>query len=333
MVDTDHQISNSWAIEMTITKCAVIGVGYLGKFHAQKYAELANAELVAVADVDEKAAQRSAKDSGCEVVTDYRDLLGRVEAVSIAVPTVHHFSVARDFLARGTHVLLEKPITSTLEEARELNRIAAENEVIFQIGHLERFNAAFLDLKDVELSPLFIECHRLAPFKPRATDVNVVLDLMIHDIDLILGIVDSPVKSLAASGTPVLSDGIDIVNARLEFENRCIANVTSSRVSIKSERKMRIFQPDAYISIDFQSSSLAVHRIGEGEMFPGVPEILREETSFETNDALKSEIISFLDAIQKGTDVVVTGKAGERALETAMRITEMVHANHPGGRR
>jgi predicted dehydrogenase len=315
---------------MPTTSCAVIGVGYLGRFHAQKYAALPNAELKAVVDIDRQAAALSAEECGCEALSDYSELLGKVEAVSIVVPTLHHFEVARDFLSCGTHVLLEKPITSTLEEARELNRIAREQGVVFQIGHLERFNSAFLDLADVELAPLFIECHRLAPFKPRATDVNVVLDLMIHDIDLILGIVGSPVKSLAASGTPVLSKGIDIANARLEFENGCVANVTSSRVSMKAERKMRMFQSDAYISIDFQNSGLAVHRIGEKEMFPGIPEILREESTFERNDALKAEIVAFLDAIQNAAPVVISGEDGERALETAIRITDMVHANYPG---
>ncbi len=315
---------------MPMTSCAVIGVGYLGKFHAQKYAALPNAKLHAVVDIDPQAAQSSADECGCLALSDYRELLGEVDAVSIAVPTVHHFEVARDFLSRVTHVLLEKPITSTLDEARELNRIAREHGLVFQIGHLERFNSAFMDLADVNLAPLFIECHRLAPFKPRATDVNVVLDLMIHDIDLILGIVRSPVKSLAASGTPVLSKGIDIANARLEFENGCVANVTSSRVSMKSERKMRMFQSDAYISIDFQNSGLAIHRIGDREMFPGVPEILREESTFEKNDALKAEIVAFLDSIQNGAPVVVSGEDGERALEAAIRITDMVQANYPG---
>jgi len=309
---------------MRLTKCAVIGVGYLGRFHAQKYAAIDSAELVAVVDIDEQAARRSADDCDCRALTDYRDIIGEVDAVSIAVPTVRHYDIARDFLDAGVHVLLEKPIASTLDEARALTRLARERGVVFQIGHLERFNAAFLDLGDFEVKPLFIESHRVAPFKPRGTDVNVVLDLMIHDIDLILGMVDSPVRSLAANGASVLSDQLDIVNARLEFENGCVANVTSSRVSVKSDRRMRIFQPEAYISIDFQNCGLAVHRIGDREMFPGVPEILREESSFEQNDALKREIESFVSAVRDGTPVVVTGEDGLRALETAMQISAMV---------
>lgn len=312
---------------MKPTRCAVIGVGYLGRFHAQKYAALDNVELVAVVDIDEQAARRSAIDCGCRALNDYRDVIGEVDAVSIAVPTNRHYDIARDFLAAGVHVLLEKPIASTLDEARALTRLARERKLVFQIGHLERFNAAFLNLGGFELSPLFIESHRVAPFKPRGTDVNVVLDLMIHDIDLILGMVKSPVSALAASGTSVLSDALDIVNARLEFENGCVANVTSSRVSVKSERRMRIFQPEAYISIDFQNCGLAIHRIGEREMFPGVPEILREESSFEESDALKREIESFVSAIRDGTPVVVTGEDGLRALETAMRITAMVDSS------
>jgi predicted dehydrogenase len=309
---------------MSSTRCAVIGVGYLGKFHAQKYAALPNAELIAVVDTNPQQAAAVAADCNCRAITDYADLLGRVEAVSIAVPTTLHFKIAQDFLNHGTHVLLEKPITTSVSQAAELNRIAREKGVILQVGHLERFNAALMDLADRKMAPLFIESHRLAPFKPRATDVNVVLDLMIHDIDIILDMVRSPVKSLAASGAQVLSQAIDIANARIEFENGCVANVTSSRVSMKTERKMRIFQQNAYISVDFQNRGLAVHRVGEGEMFPGIPEITSEESFFEESDALRSEIISFLDAIQNGAPVIVTGEDGQRALETAIRITDLV---------
>ncbi|MDD3517237.1 MAG: Gfo/Idh/MocA family oxidoreductase [Chromatiales bacterium] len=311
---------------MSPVRCAVVGVGYLGRFHAQKYAALPNAELIAVADSNPQNAARVAGECGCLAVTDYRELLGKVEAVSIAVPTTLHHEVARAFLEQGTHVLLEKPITTTVEEAVELNRIAHERGAILQVGHLERFNAALLDIGRVLSEPLFIESHRLAPFKPRATDVNVVLDLMIHDIDIILDLVKSRVSNIAASGARILSDAIDIANARIEFENGCVANVTSSRVSLKSERKMRIFQHNAYISIDFQNRGLAIHRIGDKEMFPGIPEITSEESFFEEADALKAEIVAFLDSIQNGSPVTVSGEDGQRALETAIHITELVQS-------
>ncbi|MCG5517927.1 Gfo/Idh/MocA family protein [Ectothiorhodospira sp. 9905] len=309
---------------MTPTRCAVIGVGYLGKFHAQKYAAFSHADLIAVADTDAEAAARVGADCDCRAVTDYRELLGEVDAVSIAVPTTLHYQVARDFLERGTHVLVEKPITSTVAEAAELNRVAREHDAILQVGHLERFNAALLDLAEQRCAPLFIESHRLAPFKPRATDVNVVLDLMIHDIDIILDMVRSPVKAVAASGAKVLSEALDIANARIEFENGCVANVTSSRVSLKSERKMRIFQKNAYVSVDFQNRGLSIHRLGEREMFPGIPEVTTETSIFEEGDALKTEIAAFLEAITNGGPVIVSGEDGQRALETAIRITEQV---------
>jgi predicted dehydrogenase len=311
---------------MSPIRCAVVGVGYLGRFHAHKYAAQPNAELVAVADSNPGNAARVASDCGCLAVTDYRELLGQVNAVSIAVPTTSHHEVAKAFLEQGTHVLLEKPITATVAEAAELNRIARERGALLQIGHLERFNAALLDLGGTLTEPLFIESHRLAPFKLRATDVSVVLDLMIHDIDIILDLVRSPVRHIAASGARVLSDEIDIANARIEFESGCVANVTSSRVSLKSERKMRIFQNNAYVSIDFQNRGLAIHRLGSKEMLPGVPEITREESHFTEADALQAEIASFLDAVQHGKPVVVSGEDGLRALETALRITELVQA-------
>jgi len=312
---------------MSNTRCAVIGVGYLGKFHAQKYAALPNADLVAVVDSSPQQAAAVAGDCQCRALTDYHELLGKVDAVSIAVPTTLHFQVAKDFLEHGAHVLVEKPITTTVDEAAELNRIAKAKGVILQVGHLERFNAALMDLSDRNIQPLFIESHRLAPFKPRATDVNVVLDLMIHDIDIILDMVHSPIKSIAASGAQVLSQAVDIANARLEFENGCVANVTSSRVSMKSERKMRIFEPRAYISVDFQNRGLSIHRVGEQEMFPGIPEITGEESFFEESDALKAEIIAFLNSIQTGAPVIVSGEDGQRALETAIRITDLVLRN------
>ncbi len=303
-------------------RTAVVGVGYLGQFHAEKYAQLPNAELVAVVDADRQRADEIAAKLGSRGVTDYRQILDEVDAVSIVVPTQYHFEVARAFLERGVHVLLEKPITTTLAEADELIRIARERHAVFQVGHLERFNPVVMALDGILTKPGFIESVRIAPFKPRGTDVNVVLDLMIHDIDIIQNIVGSPVKQINSIGAPVFTDEEDIANARIQFMNGCVANVTASRISLKSERRMRIFQPDSYISVDFQNKKLAVFHKGDGEMFPGVPNVQMEEKSFEQGDALKSEIESFLDSVVSGKPPVVTGEDGRRALETALLINK-----------
>jgi len=301
-------------------RTAVVGVGYLGQFHAEKYAQLENAELVAVVDLDRERAAQVAEKVGARSCSDFREILGQVDAVSIVVPTQAHYEVAKAFLEKGVHVLLEKPITTTLAEADELIRIAAAKKAVFQVGHLERFNPAVLALDGVVSKPGFIESIRIAPFKPRGTDVNVVLDLMIHDIDIIQNIVGSKAEQINSIGTPVFSEEEDIANARIQFANGCIANVTASRISLKSERKMRIFQPDAYISVDFQNKTFAVFRKGDGEMFPGVPNITKEEHSFGQTDALKSEIEAFLDSIATGKPPVVSGEDGRQALETALKI-------------
>ncbi|HEX2768368.1 MAG TPA: Gfo/Idh/MocA family oxidoreductase [Geobacteraceae bacterium] len=301
-------------------RAAVVGVGYLGHFHAEKYAELANAELVAVVDLDRERAEAVAGKVGARPCTDYREILDQVDAVSIVVPTQAHYEVAKAFLEKGVHVLLEKPITTTLAEADELIRIAAAQKVVFQVGHLERFNPVVVALDGIVKQPGFIESIRIAPFKPRGTDVNVVLDLMIHDIDIIQNIVGSKVEQINSIGTPVFTEEEDIANARIRFANGCVANVTASRISLKSERKMRIFQPDAYISVDFQNKTFAVFRKGDGEMFPGVPNITKEEQSFDHADALKSEIEAFLDAVITGRPPVVSGEDGRQALETALLI-------------
>ncbi|HTG82820.1 MAG TPA: Gfo/Idh/MocA family oxidoreductase [Geobacteraceae bacterium] len=303
-------------------RTAVVGVGYLGQFHAEKYAQLPNAHLAAVVDTDRQRVDEIAAKLGTRGVTDYRAILDEVDAVSIVVPTQYHFEVARAFLERGVHVLLEKPITTTLAEADELIRIAREQQAVFQVGHLERFNPVIMGLKGLLTKPGFIESIRIAPFKPRGIDVNVVLDLMIHDIDIIQHIVGSPVKQINSIGAPVFTDEEDIANARILFENGCVANVTASRISLKSERKMRIFQPDSYLSVDFQNKKLAVFRKGEGEMFPGVPNVQMEEKCFEQVDALKSEIESFLECIGGGTTPVVSGEDGRRALATALMINK-----------
>jgi len=306
---------------MNRLRAAVIGVGYLGRFHAQKYAALKHVELVGVVDVSREQAEAVAAEVGTAAYTDYRELLPRVDLVSIVVPTQYHFSVAKDCLAAGCHILLEKPVTQTVEEAEELIRLAAERRLVFQVGHLERFNPAVLALKGVLKNPLFIESHRLAPFKPRGTDVNVVLDLMIHDIDIILNMVPSAVKTVNSVGVPVFSDEVDIANARLQFENGCVANVTASRASREAMRKIRIFQSDAYITIDYQERKIAIFRKGGGGFpIPGLPNVSMEEKSFEQGDALLAEITAFVDAVSAGSVPPVTGEDGKRALELALQI-------------
>lgn len=310
---------------MNKIKIAVIGVGYLGKFHAQKYAQLPGAELIAVVDSDAATTHAVAQQYQTQALKDYHDVLGKVDAVSIAVPTQAHYAVAKTMLEKHTHVLLEKPMTVTVEEARDLVDIAASNNLVLQIGHLERFNPAILALEDIIQQPLFIESHRVAPFNPRGADVNVVLDLMIHDIDIILDFVDSPVDCIDANGVSVLSKDIDIANVRIRFANGCVANVTASRVGLKTERKMRLFQHDAYITIDFQNKKLGVHRKGEGEMYPGIPNIDSHEQVFEQGDALQTEITAFLEAIKQNITPIVSGEDGLRALKTASTIIELLN--------
>jgi predicted dehydrogenase len=308
---------------MNKIKCAVVGTGYLGKFHAEKYASLPDCELVAVVDINEAAAKAVAEKHGAKALTDYQSLLGQVDAVSIVVPTTLHHVVSKDFLMHGTHVLVEKPITVTVEEADELIALAKQNNKILQIGHLERFNPAVLGL-DKDEKPLFIESHRLSPFNPRANDVSVVLDLMIHDIDIILALVDSDLERIDASGTAVLTKDIDIANARLVFKSGCVANVTASRISMKMERKMRLFRPSSYISVDFQNRVLTKYKTGDKEMFPGIPEIVNEESVFENGDALMEEIKHFVHCIQTGDNPIVSGEAGRRALATALEISKLL---------
>ena len=309
---------------MSEIRTAVIGVGYLGKFHAQKYSELKNSKLLAVVDKEFNNAQKIAKELGCEACSDYQDILGHVDAVSIVVPTDLHYQIASDFLTHQTHVLVEKPITTSVAQADKLIKIAQTHNSVLQVGHLERFNPAIIALEK-EISKIrFIESHRLAPYNPRGTEVSVIHDLMIHDIDIILDIVHSEVEKIDASGTPVLSNDIDIANARIVFENDCVANVTASRVSNKIERKMRIFQNDAYLSVDFQNRELATYRKGEEEMYPGIPSIDIEKNNFDKADALKSEIEHFLECIQTQSIPKVTGHDAKRALQTAIEISELL---------
>ncbi len=309
---------------MQKVRTAVIGVGYLGRFHAQKYASLPDVELVAVADANADNRDKVAAEVGCRAVADYRDLLGQVDAVSIATPTPLHYPIARDCLEHGIHVLVEKPITTTLEEARNLVDTAARTGRVLQVGHLERFNAAILALAGTLRTPQFVESHRLAPFKERGTDVNVVLDLMIHDIDLIQSLVGAPIVSIDAVGSSVFSAGLDIANARIRYANGCVANTTASRVSMKMERKLRLFQDDAYISIDLQQKVLTVVRKPPAGSDLAKGQVVIEERSYDQGDALLFEIEAFIKSVREGTPPVVTGEDGLRALETATRITQMV---------
>jgi predicted dehydrogenase len=276
-----------------------------------------------VVDIDGAAAQSVASKYGAVALADYRSLLGNVDAVSIVVPTTLHHCIAKDFLVAGAHVLVEKPITVTVAEADELIELAKVKQLVLQVGHLERFNPAVLGL-DKEEKPLFIEAHRLAPFNPRANDVSVVLDLMIHDIDIILALVGSDIERIDASGTPVLTQGIDIANVRLLVKNGCVANVTASRIGMKLERKMRMFRPSSYVVVDFQNRVLTQHRTGGKSLFPGIPEIETEETVFESGDALLAEIQHFVNCIHTGENPLVSGVAGRRALATAIKIGELL---------
>jgi predicted dehydrogenase len=306
-------------------RAAVIGVGYLGRFHAQKYSQATGCELVAVADPRQQARDQVSGELAVRSVADYRELLGKVDAVSVVTQTPAHFEIARDFLNAGAHVLVEKPITETAVEARELIDLAARQKRVLQVGHLERFNAAIVAAEPYLRSPRFVECHRLAPYRERGTDVNVVLDLMIHDIDIVQTMVGAPIASIDAIGTPVFSDEIDICNARIRFANGCVANATASRVSLKTERKLRVFEDDAYLSLDLQQKILTLIRKRKPEDGPGPLPVVIEEQSLDQGDALKAEIESFLDSVRSGRPPVVTGEAGLMALETATRITEQVN--------
>ena len=320
------QIINS-CYAMNKLKCAVIGVGYLGRFHAQKYKLLDNVELIAVCDVTASVSDAVSQELGIPGCYNYQELFGKVDAVSIAATTNEHYAIAKDCIQHGIHVLIEKPITETVSQAQDLINLAAKYKVKLQVGHLERFNAARLAVDDYLNQPLFIESQRLAPFNPRGTDVNVILDLMIHDIDIIQTIVNSPITSIDAQGAPVLTQAIDIANARITFKNQCVANVTASRISFKTERKTRIFQHDSYISIDYHNKQFAVFQKGEGEMFPGIPEITRHQSIFEKGDALLEEIKSFIKCIEQDTQPLVTGEEGRSALATAEQISALIDTN------
>jgi predicted dehydrogenase len=301
-------------------RAAVIGVGHLGRHHAVKYARHPRAELVGVLDVSSERCEAVAKDLGVRAFRRHSDLLGQVDCASIAVPTPLHYEIARDCLEGGIDVLVEKPLTTTVDEGLALVEFAARNNRVLQVGHLERFNPAIRRLQEIVQNPRFIECHRLAPFGERGTDVDVVLDLMIHDLDVVLSMVPSSIRAVEAVGVPVLTNTVDIANARIRFANGCIANLTSSRVSSKRERKIRIFQPNAYIAADYGLREVRVcRRIENGAAGPS---LTMEEQQVDDRDALADEISAFLDAVRGRGTPAVSGWDGLKALEVARTIIE-----------
>jgi predicted dehydrogenase len=305
-------------------RVAVAGAGAFGKNHLRVIHQSEHAELAGVYDLDPARAAAVAEPHGCRVFRSLDELAQNADAAVIASPTVTHSEVGCKLMEAGIDVMVEKPIAHTLEAAQALVDTAGRHQRIMQVGHLERFNAAILAAEPYLRSPRFVECQRLASYRERGTDVNVVLDLMIHDIDIVQTIVGAPIVSIDAVGTPVFSAEIDIANARIRFANGCVANATASRVSLKTERKMRIFEDDAYISLDLQQKILTLIRKRTEADGPGPLPVAIEEQSLEPGYALKAEIEAFLECIRTKRAPVVTGEAGLMALETAHRITEQV---------
>jgi len=300
---------------------SVIGVGHLGQHHARIYAELPDVELKAVVDTDKARGEEIASARGCAALTDYRDLAD-VKAVSVVTPTTSHHEIAKYFLERGIAVLVEKPIALKPDEARDLIETAVASGAVLQVGHIERFNRAVQDLRAIIKQPRFIEAHRLGPYKPRVKDVGVVQDLMIHDIDLILELVGSPIERVEAVGVNVLSPSEDIANARLHFANGCIANVTASRITPEPMRKIRIFQSDAYFSLDYAKQQVEYyHKKGLGIQHDVLPT--------EKGEPLRDELIDFVDCVRTGRPPEVPGEAGLRALELTIAILDDIAARNP----
>lgn len=301
-------------------RIGVVGIGHLGSFHLQKYRAIDECTLAAVSDVVGEKAEKAGREYGCPFFTDPREMIGRVDAVSVTVPTENHFKAARDLLASGIDVLVEKPITATLEEADELIALAEASGAVLQVGLIERFNPAIVALDGIIGTPLFIESHRLHPFFNRGTDVDVVLDLMIHDLDIILHYVPYPIRKVEAVGIPVLSDKIDIANARITFRNGCVANITASRVTGKKMQKIRFFGPEGYHSVDYGKRELV--SLGRKRVPGGETEITPNVVDVEAYDPLEREIRAFVRSVITREPPAVSGKEGRRSLELARMILE-----------
>jgi predicted dehydrogenase len=301
-------------------RAAVVGAGRLGSLHARKYGALAGVKLAFVVDIDSERARALAAETGAQPLADYRALAGKVELATVASPGVTHHEIASALLRAGIDVLLEKPMAATLAEARALAALAAERGRILQIGHLERFNPAVKHLHSIVKAPRFVECHRLAPFTERGIDVDVVLDLMVHDLDVILSLAPSEVASLEAAGVAVLTDRIDLANARIHFRSGLIANLTSSRVAARRERKIRFFQPDAYISVDYEARRIQLYRKSPAPPGAQFPVISGEQIEFGEGDPLADEVKSFVEAVRARSQPAVTPEDGLRVMELSERI-------------
>jgi len=307
-------------------RVGVVGVGYLGRFHARIYASMPNVELVGVADQDDATARTVAELHGCQAYTDPAALVGKVDAVSIVVPTIAHLDVARPYLDGGIHMLMEKPLAPTFEESEQLVAIAEKAGVVFQVGHLERFNAGVMALAERCRNPRFLEVHRLGTFVERATDVDVVTDLMIHDIDIVMSLVKSPIRSIAADGIPVLTDHVDIANARIEFENGAVANVTASRVSNKKLRRIRVFGDEHYYGLNYIDQKLEMVRALPDPNGGRYPKIVAEALDIQPRPPLDAELESFVHCVRTHTTPLVTGRVGLDALRVALLVKEKISA-------
>jgi len=298
-------------------KVAVIGTGALGSIHAKIYAESKNVELVGICDIDKKTVSNLSKELKVKAFTNYKDLIGNIDGATVAVPTKDHYLISKDLLSAGIHLLIEKPITQTLEQADELLKIAKSKKLILAVGHIERFNAAVEAVHKLKGDIKFVECHRLGPLTKRIKDVGVVLDLMIHDIDIILWLIQSPIKSIEAVGVKVLTKHEDIANVRLTFKNGAVCNITASRVTEKATRKIRMFQPNAYISLDYIRQDAIIYTKKLGMIVANKIDIKKEKP-------LQKEIAAFLDCIRTNKKPLASGQEGRNALAVALQILKKI---------
>ncbi len=305
---------------MRKVRVGVIGVGRLGSIHARTYANIPSAELVGVCDTNlKRAAEIIQLYPGCRIFQHPSEIMAQVDALSIATPTETHYSIAQEALAAGRHLLIEKPITTNLSEADKLLSLAEQKEVVLQVGHIERFNSALEVVANQGKAPRFVECDRLGPFSPRVANVGVVIDLMIHDIDIVLSLVHSPIASIEAVGLKILTVHEDIANARIQFKNGAVANLTASRVTPETLRKIRIFQEDAYLSLDYVKQELVVYRKEAGQIHAQHHPIQKEEP-------IKKELSSFIECVRTGKKPLVSGREAREALAVALEIVKQIHA-------